>query len=36
MAAMGYGENSLRLPLTTLEKAHEEVLLSLMKKEGLL
>ena len=35
MAAMGYGENSLRLPLTEMESAHERVLLDLMRKEGL-
>ena len=36
MAAMGFGENSLRLPLTTMEKAHEEKLLSLMREQGLI
>ncbi|MBR0415118.1 MAG: 4-hydroxy-tetrahydrodipicolinate synthase [Clostridia bacterium] len=36
MAAMGYGENYLRLPLTPMESAHEEVLLDLMKKENLI
>ena len=36
MAAMGYGENYLRLPLTPMEKAHEDVLLGLMKKESLI
>ena len=36
MAAMGYGENYLRLPLTPMEKAHEDVLLGLMKKENLI
>ena len=36
MAAMGYGENSLRLPLTPMEKAHEEKLLSLMREQGLI
>jgi 4-hydroxy-tetrahydrodipicolinate synthase len=35
MSAMGYGENSLRLPLTEMEAAHESVLLELMRKEGL-
>ena len=35
MSAMGYGENSLRLPLTEMEAAHESVLLDLMRKEGL-
>ncbi len=32
MAAMGYGKNSLRLPLTTIEKVHEVKLLDEMKK----
>ena len=36
VAAMGYCENYLRLPLTTMEPEHEEVLLSLMKKENLI
>ncbi len=36
MAAMGYGENSLRLPLTPMEKAHEEHLLSLMREQNLI
>ena len=36
MAAMGYGENSLRLPLTVMEKAHEEKLLGLMREQGLI
>lgn len=35
MAAMGFGENYLRLPLTPMEKEHEEKLLALMRKEGL-
>lgn len=35
MSAMGYGENSLRLPLTEMEKANEAVLLDLMRKAGL-
>lgn len=34
-AAMGFGENALRLPLTPMEKAHEDELLSLMKKAGI-
>lgn len=34
-AAMGYGENYLRLPLTPMEEANEQKLLSLMKKAGL-
>ena len=36
MAAMGYGENYLRLPLTPMEAAHKKVLLDLMKKENLI
>ncbi len=32
MAAMGYGENTLRLPLTPMEPAHEAVLLAEMRK----
>ena len=36
MAAMGYGENYLRLPLTPMEKAHEDVMFELMKKEKLI
>ena len=36
MAAMGFGENSLRLPLTPIEKAHEEKLLGLMREQGLI
>ena len=35
MAAMGFGENYLRLPLTPMEADHEEVLLSLMREQGL-
>ncbi len=35
MAAMGFCENYLRLPLTTMDKAKEEVMLSLMRKAGL-
>lgn len=34
MAAMGYGENYLRLPLTPMEKVHEEVLLRLLREAG--
>ena len=34
-AAMGYGENYLRLPLTPMEKAHEENLLRLMRSSGI-
>ena len=36
MAAMGYGENELRLPLTKMEAEHEEKLLSLMREQGLI
>ncbi len=36
MAAMGYGENYLRLPLTAMEPEHEKVLLSLMREQGLI
>ena len=36
MAAMGYGENYLRLPLTPMEEAHEAKLLELMRKENLI
>lgn len=35
MSAMGYGKNSLRLPLTPMEKAHEEKLIELMREQGL-
>lgn len=35
MSAMGYGKNLLRLPLTPMEKEHEDKLLSLMRAEGL-
>ncbi len=35
-AAMGYGENYLRLPLTPMEKEHEEVLLQLMREQNLI
>ena len=35
-AAMGYGENYLRLPLTPMEKPHEEKLLALMREQGLI
>ncbi len=34
-AALGFGENYLRLPLTSMEKANEEKLLSLMREQGL-
>ncbi len=36
VAAMGYGENYLRLPLTPMEEAHEKELLSIMKKHGII
>ncbi|MCM1365403.1 MAG: 4-hydroxy-tetrahydrodipicolinate synthase [Faecalibacterium sp.] len=35
MAAMGYCENIVRLPLTPMEKEHEEVLLECMRKQGI-
>ena len=35
MAAMGYGENFLRLPLTPMEEANEMKLLALMREAGL-
>ena len=35
MAALGFGENSLRLPLTVMEESNERVLLDLMRKAGL-
>lgn len=35
MAAMGFGENYLRLPLTPMESDHEATLLSLMRNQGL-
>ena len=35
LAAMGFGENYLRLPLTPMEPAHEARLLELMRAEGL-
>ena len=36
MAAMGYCENYLRLPLTPMEQKNEEKLLKLMKEQGLI
>lgn len=36
MNAMGFCEDFLRLPLTPMEEAHREVLLSLMRKENLI
>lgn len=34
-AAMGYGENVLRLPLTPMEDAHKKVLFDEIKKQGI-
>jgi 4-hydroxy-tetrahydrodipicolinate synthase len=36
MAALGFCENYLRLPLTSMEKSHEAHMLDLMRAEGLL
>lgn len=36
LAAMGYGENYLRLPLTPMEPQNERKLLALMKEEGII
>ncbi|MDD6276477.1 MAG: 4-hydroxy-tetrahydrodipicolinate synthase [Clostridia bacterium] len=36
MAAMGYCENYVRLPLTVMEEAHQEKLLALMREQGLI
>ncbi|MDO4939949.1 MAG: 4-hydroxy-tetrahydrodipicolinate synthase [Lachnospiraceae bacterium] len=36
VAAMGFGENYVRLPLIPMEKDHEEKLLAIMKKHGIL
>ena len=36
MAAMGYCENYLRLPLTPMESAHEQKLLEIMRGHGLI
>ena len=35
MAAMGFCENFVRLPLTTMEEEHREHMLALMRAEGL-
>lgn len=35
MAALGFCENYLRLPLTTMEPEHREILLSCMRAQGL-
>ncbi len=36
MAAMGWCENFVRLPLTLMEQAHEETLLALMREQNLI
>ena len=36
MAAMGFCENYLRLPLTPMESAHEQMLLNIMRGHGLI
>ncbi len=36
VAAMGFGENYVRLPLTTMEPEHEKMLLGLMREQGLI
>ena len=36
MAAMGFCENYLRLPLTPMEEAHEQVLLRLLREQNLI
>ena len=36
MAAMGFGENFLRLPLTCMEPEHEKVLFDIMRSHGLI
>jgi 4-hydroxy-tetrahydrodipicolinate synthase len=36
MAAMGFGKNIVRLPLTPMEKDHEAVLLAEMRKAGVI
>ena len=36
MAAMGYCQDYLRLPLTPMEEEHRAVLLNLMRKQGLI
>ena len=35
VAAMGFGENYLRLPLTPMEEGNEANLLALMREQGL-
>lgn len=34
VSAMGYGDNYLRLPLTPMEKSHEEKLIANMRNSG--
>jgi 4-hydroxy-tetrahydrodipicolinate synthase len=36
MAAMGYCEDYLRLPLTPMEDDHKAVLLNIMRQHGLI
>ena len=36
VAAMGYCDNYVRLPLTVMEEAHEQTLLALMREQGLI
>lgn len=36
VSAMGFGENSLRLPLTPMEPSHEATLLALMRQHGII
>ena len=36
MAAMGFGENSLRLPLTPMEPKNAEKLYAIMRQHGLI
>ena len=36
VAAMGYCDNYVRLPLTVMETAHEQTLLALMREQGLI
>jgi len=36
MAAMGFCDNYLRLPLTAMEPAHEEKLLAIMRGRGII
>ncbi len=36
VAALGFGENYLRLPLTPMEPAHEKAMMDIMKKNGII